>query len=581
MIEVGFDCNQQITKVQGNLDDPFKISINKFLQKSSLEPDNVFFIVNGKPINFEEKIEKQISKMNKENKKCKVLVQLLESTPIIPKYEKSKDIICPKCYEPCRIKNQNFHISLFGCINNHTNTYKIKDFFDSQEINISSIKCEKCNLKNKSDYSNNEFYKCLTCNINLCLLCKTVHPLNHNIKEIHTKSNIKPKTRSKISNLLNPTNSNNNISHLSRAKTTINNIDSNKYEKFNIQSQRYNFQKTYLYLHPDINNSFIKRMEFDVYKRHIKEKEINKLIEINKLKIEEEERNKTFNRLINDANRRNEAMDNLEKVKNILNNNNIIEEPSKKYSDEQWKKIYEERFKKYLEKINQKKEKKIKSKLESEIKKENEEISLCKVKKASRKHIEKESNKMYKEAMKRTMKKKEKLMKLKNNKYNYEIEDEFELENNKKRYTKKIKESPYNFKDDEFSNNKSIDISNYILEKISSFVPSNQESKNIEKIIDNSSYENNKNNINKKEKTKNNNNNENEKKIKHNFFEEEQKDQNIKKDINLLNNKDNLYNNFLYDKMDNISNSEDVDENIYHNEVRYIIDQFFLRNKDD
>mgnify|MGYP007101999804 CR=1 FL=1 len=409
------------------------------------------------------------------------------------------------------------------------------------------------------------------------------HPLNHNIKEIHTKSNIKPKTRSKISNLLNPTNSNNNISHLSRAKTTINNIDSNKYEKFNIQSQRYNFQKTYLYLHPDLNNSFIKRMEFDVYKRHIKEKEINKLIEINKLKIEEEERNKTFNRLINDANRRNEAMDNLEKVKNILNNNNIIEEPSKKYSDEQWKKIYEERFKKYLEKINQKKEKKIKSKLESEIKKENEEISLCKVKKASRKHIEKESNKMYKEAMKRTMKKKEKLMRLKNNKYNYEIEDEFELENNKKRYTKKIKESPYNFKDDEFSNNKSIDISNYILEKISSFVPSNQESKNIEKKIDNSSYENNKNNINKKEKTKNNNynNNENEKKIKHNFFEEEQKDQNIKKDINLLNNKDNLYNNFLYDKMDNISNSEDVDENIYHNEVRYIIDQFFLRNKDD
>jgi len=108
MIEVGFDCNQQITKVQGNLDDPFKISINKFLQKSLLEPDNVFFIVNGKPINFEEKIEKQISKMNKDNKKCKVLVQLLESTPIIPKYEKSKDIICPKCYEPCELKFKTF-----------------------------------------------------------------------------------------------------------------------------------------------------------------------------------------------------------------------------------------------------------------------------------------------------------------------------------------------------------------------------------------------------------------------------------------------------------------------------------------
>ena len=45
-------------------------------------------------------------------------------------------------------------------------------------------------------------------------------------------------------------------------------------------------------------------MEFDVYKRQIKEKEIDKLIEENKIKIEEKERNKTFNRLIEDANRR-------------------------------------------------------------------------------------------------------------------------------------------------------------------------------------------------------------------------------------------------------------------------------------
>ena len=410
------------------------------------------------------------------------------------------------------------------------------------------------------------------------------HPLYQNIKEIHTKSNIKSRTRSKITNLLNPTNSNNNISHLSRAKTTINNIDSNKYEKFNIQNQRYNFQKTYSYLHPDINHSFIKRMEFDVYKRHIKEKEINKLIEINTLKIEEEERNKAFNRLINDAIRRNEAINNLEKVKNILNNNNnIIEEPPKKYSDEQWKKIYEERFKNYLEKIKEKKENKIKSKLESEIKKENEEISLCKVKKASRKHIEKESNKMYKEAMKRTMKKKEKLMRLKNNKYIFENEDELELENNKKRYTKKIKESSYNFKDDDFSHDRSIDTSNYIIGKISSFVPSIQDNKNIEKIIDNSGLENHKNLMNNNDKIKSNNyhKNENEKKIKHNFFEEEQKNQNIKNELNLLNNKDDLYNNFCYDKICDISNSEDLNKNVYINEVSYIIDQFFLRNKDD
>ena len=131
-----------------------------------------------------------------------------------------------------------------------------------------------------------------------------------------------------------------------QAKTSINNQDLNKYENFNIQNQYYKWQKAYLNLHPDINNPFIERMEFDSYKRKIKEKEINKLIGENTLKIEEEKRAQTFTRLFNDANRRNEAMDNLEKMKNILNNNNAInEEALKKYSDEQWKKIYDERFK--------------------------------------------------------------------------------------------------------------------------------------------------------------------------------------------------------------------------------------------
>ena len=82
------------------------------------------------PLNPEEKMENQMSPMNIENKKLKILVQLMEREASVQEFSKSKDIICPRCYEPCRIKVENFHISLFGCINNHTNTYKIKDFFD-------------------------------------------------------------------------------------------------------------------------------------------------------------------------------------------------------------------------------------------------------------------------------------------------------------------------------------------------------------------------------------------------------------------------------------------------------------------
>ena len=190
MVEIEFDCNQQIIVIQAKLDEPFKNVINKYLQKSLLDSNNVFFIANGRQINPEEKVENQISSNNKENKKVKILVQLIEKTTIVQEFAKSKDIICPHCYEPCRIKTDNFQISLFGCINNHTTNLKIKDFVNSQKINISAIKCENCKIKNKANCPNNEFYKCLTCNINLCLICKSKHQSNHYIINYDQKNYI-------------------------------------------------------------------------------------------------------------------------------------------------------------------------------------------------------------------------------------------------------------------------------------------------------------------------------------------------------------------------------------------------------
>ncbi len=80
MIEIEFSYNQQIIVIKANLDDPFKDVINKYLQKSFLNPNNTFFIANGRQINPEDKVENQINKINKENKKAKILVQLIERT---------------------------------------------------------------------------------------------------------------------------------------------------------------------------------------------------------------------------------------------------------------------------------------------------------------------------------------------------------------------------------------------------------------------------------------------------------------------------------------------------------------------
>ena len=414
-----------------------------------------------------------------------------------------------------------------------------------------------------------------------------------------TKSNMKPKQKNnKITKLIGPTSIN--VSHISKARTTINNISLSKYEKFNIQKQLYDWQKTYLCLHPNINNSFMRRMEFDVYKRQIKEKEIDKLIEENKIKIEEKERNKIFNRLIEDANRRIEAMDNLETMKNILNNNNdITEEPiKKKYTDEQWKKIYDERFKTYLEKTKEKKENKLKIILEEKLKKEKDEINLCKVKKASNKHIQKESDKLYKEAMKLKMKKEEKLMRLrynnrnkKNNKYIFEDEEEYDF-TNKKKSNKKKNERSYNFIDDEKLNIKSYDISHCAVDKTSSGIPSIHEGRNIKKIFDNSTSETKKDNFNitNKEEINENNKIEEQKKLRLDLFEEAKKE-NLKK-FNELNDKENLdanncnNNNYHENKNNNnnirnINLKKNLNKNLYIKEVSYIIDQFFLRNNVD
>ena len=57
----------------------------------------------------------------------------------------------------------------------------IKEFEDTQYIDLSNIKCGECKTNNKSISNNNEFYICLNCKINLCPLCKTNHSKSHNI----------------------------------------------------------------------------------------------------------------------------------------------------------------------------------------------------------------------------------------------------------------------------------------------------------------------------------------------------------------------------------------------------------------
>ena len=126
MIEIEFNHDQVITNIQAKIEDPFQDVINKYLQKSSLEPGSVNFLVNGRVINPNESVERHMSNEDKKNKKMKILVTMAiqDDSNTEQVIIKSKDIICPQCKEPCRISIDNYKIKLFECVNNHTKSKK-------------------------------------------------------------------------------------------------------------------------------------------------------------------------------------------------------------------------------------------------------------------------------------------------------------------------------------------------------------------------------------------------------------------------------------------------------------------------
>ena len=191
MVQIEFYCNQMKIVIQGNYQDKFQDVINKFLAKAQLKNESITYMANGKPIEPENTVESQMSQINKDDKMIGILVNLTNSEEEKEKIEKSKNIICPQCQEPCKYQIENYKITLYDCINNHvTKNIKIVDFPNTQEINISNIICDICKVRNKGNTFNNEMHKCLTCLKNLCPLCISNHDLHHYIIDYYQKNYI-------------------------------------------------------------------------------------------------------------------------------------------------------------------------------------------------------------------------------------------------------------------------------------------------------------------------------------------------------------------------------------------------------
>jgi len=170
--------------MQCKRDEYMKDIFKKYITKTDLNPEDIYFLYGGDIINEESKVQKFI----KDDNEIKILVYEFEGIDNIKDLLKdSKDIICPNCQEICFIHFNDYKITLGDCIKGHCFTnLLLEQFTDFQKINESKIVCNKCNT-NKSKTTNNKFYICCNCNINLCPLCKLGHK-DHKLLDYDNKN---------------------------------------------------------------------------------------------------------------------------------------------------------------------------------------------------------------------------------------------------------------------------------------------------------------------------------------------------------------------------------------------------------
>ena len=165
-----------------------KLSIvfQKFSIKVEIKREYLCFLNNGKVLT-DIMTEADVAL----NQNMKKIITVIDNSPKDESKEviiKSKEIICPQCKESASISMQDFHIIISNCINGHKTEYiKLKDFEETQKIDISKILCEKCSNKNMGNVSGNIFFRCIDCKMNLCPLCKSRHNQNHMVLNYENK----------------------------------------------------------------------------------------------------------------------------------------------------------------------------------------------------------------------------------------------------------------------------------------------------------------------------------------------------------------------------------------------------------
>ena len=194
--EIEFIDNGAKTVIQCNINDKMKDICKKFREKANIREDiAILYSYNGK-VGFNEELSFQETANIQDKERNKMNILVYEQEEIINKNDnqpdnmilnqniliKSENIICPKCKETIKMDIKDYKINLSDCINKHNfDNILLNEFDKTQEMDLRTIICDICQKSNKSITYNNEFNKCLTCDKNICPLCKQNHDKEHKI----------------------------------------------------------------------------------------------------------------------------------------------------------------------------------------------------------------------------------------------------------------------------------------------------------------------------------------------------------------------------------------------------------------
>ena len=181
MAQVEFNYKGNMTIIQTNKYEKMKYIFQKYIEKTKIDINSIYFIYSGNNINKELSFEEIINNEDKMKNKMNILVN--EKNIV-----KSKEIICPKCNESIKMYIEDYNIFLYECKNGHEiDNILFDEFEETQKIDISKIKCDECKKNNKI---NNNFYMCNKCKKNICQKCKNNHDKTHNIIDYDNKNYI-------------------------------------------------------------------------------------------------------------------------------------------------------------------------------------------------------------------------------------------------------------------------------------------------------------------------------------------------------------------------------------------------------